>query len=205
MDSDKLVTANFFVGAFSLTTTVNGQGSIEPANGSYPVGAVITLIAIPVDGWNFVSWSGAISSTENPLLLTINSDKLVTANPTAGSYSIVWKYANGRGTDRTAQLMENGSTRISSISMPSTGSWTSWAETSAINVNLSAGTLLVRLQATNSYGLSNIDYMTISDGSISAASCVGLKNAQESTEISKTDSEMDVKLYPNPVSNALNI
>ena len=115
--------------------------------------------------------------------------------PSAGSYSLACRYSNGGTTDRTGQLMIDGSTVVSSISMPATGSWTTWTTTSSTTVNLSAGNRLIRLQATNSSGLANIDYINITGINPTAVSCSGLKTTQE-TLFAGAD---NIKIYPNPV------
>ncbi len=114
--------------------------------------------------------------------------------PTTGSYSLIWKYANGSSTDRTGKLMVDGSTVVSTINMPSTGSWTNWATTSGTAINLSAGTKIIRLEATNTSGLSNIDYMSITGINPTAVSCVGLKVAGDAFT-----SKLDFEVFPNPV------
>jgi len=69
--------------------------------------------------------------------------------PSSGSYDLVWRYASGGSSDRPAQLMVDGSTVVSSVSMPSSGTWESRASTSGTAVNLSAGDRLIRLQGNN--------------------------------------------------------
>jgi hypothetical protein len=89
---------------------------------------------------------------------------------TGGTYTFAWRYANGSSTNRTAQLMVNGTTVVSNIDFNSTGSWTSWSTVSTSAI-LGSGTLDVRLQATTGEGLANIDYFIITGADASAASC----------------------------------
>lgn len=89
---------------------------------------------------------------------------------TGGTYTFAWRYANGSSTNRTAQLMVNGTTVVSDIGFNSTGSWTSW-NTVSTSASLGSGMLEVRLQATNGEGLANIDYITITGADASATSC----------------------------------
>lgn len=70
-------------GPFALSTAVNppGAGTVAPPGGAtYPDGSVVPLTATAAPGFAFVRWSGAISSTSNPLSLTMNADKAVVAN-----------------------------------------------------------------------------------------------------------------------------
>jgi len=81
MDSDKNIVANFTaVPTYSLTTSVTGSGSVSPASGNFEQGSVVTLTATPSSGYIFSSWSGDISGTANPINVTMNSDKSITAN-----------------------------------------------------------------------------------------------------------------------------
>jgi hypothetical protein len=93
--------------------------------------------------------------------------------------------------------MQDGTTIVSEISMPTTGSWTTWSETSSINVELSAGTILLRLEATSSGGLANIDYMEITGDGVSAVACTGLKSA------SLVNNTTNVNIYPNPANDVV--
>jgi hypothetical protein len=74
--SDTSKTSEFF----NLTTTANGQGSVSPGSASFVVGTTIHLSANPASGWKFDSWSGDISSTDNPASITLDSNISVTAN-----------------------------------------------------------------------------------------------------------------------------
>ncbi|UII27141.1 T9SS type A sorting domain-containing protein [Fulvivirga maritima] len=64
---------------YSLTTSVQGQGTVSPNGGTYNSGASVTLTATPANGWVFSNWSGAASGSSNPVTITMNSNKSVTA------------------------------------------------------------------------------------------------------------------------------
>ncbi len=89
---------------------------------------------------------------------------------TAGTYIFEWRYANS-GNDRPGNLIINSTTEVSGISFPGTGSWTTWDTTTAVEVTLTAGVKDIRLEATSSSGLANIDYIMISGANPQAASC----------------------------------
>ncbi|MBQ5388337.1 MAG: hypothetical protein IIU55_04600 [Paludibacteraceae bacterium] len=65
---------------YTLTTNVVGEGTIEGNAGSYVEGTTATLTASPADHYDFVNWTGDVTSTDNPLTITVNSDLTVTAN-----------------------------------------------------------------------------------------------------------------------------
>jgi predicted neuraminidase len=85
------------------------------------------------------------------------------------TYTITWRFANGKS-DRPADLIIDGTTVASDINFASTGSWTTWDEIS-VDVSVNSGIKDVRLEATGSGGLANIDYIEITGTNPQAASC----------------------------------
>ncbi|WMN10674.1 InlB B-repeat-containing protein [Marivirga salinae] len=83
MDADKTVTANFspLQRTLSLNAT-NGSitPDVAPTNGTYDNGTVVELTAVPDAGYQFDGWSGDASGTTNPISVTLDADKTVTAN-----------------------------------------------------------------------------------------------------------------------------
>lgn len=87
MNSDKTVYAVFIVpvAVIRLTTSVIGNGRIDPSEGIYNKGDKIILSATPDSGHNFVSWSGDIDGAEpvpgmpNQLRVTMDRDRHITA------------------------------------------------------------------------------------------------------------------------------
>ncbi|UCE95916.1 MAG: glycosyltransferase family 39 protein, partial [Candidatus Bathyarchaeota archaeon] len=64
----------------TLTINVEGGGSVSLNNtGPYYYGDVVELTAVPDPGWVFSEWSEDLSGSENPTLLTMDSDKVVDA------------------------------------------------------------------------------------------------------------------------------
>ncbi len=80
MDGDKSVTATF-VEEYSLTTTVIGDGhvAISPDQEAYEAGSEVTLTAVAGQDYYFAGWSGDASGISNPLIVTMDSDKSITA------------------------------------------------------------------------------------------------------------------------------
>lgn len=64
---------------YMVSTLVSGSGSVTPG-GTYPPGSVVTLTATPGVNARFVWWSGSISSTANPLALTVDGTMMIIAN-----------------------------------------------------------------------------------------------------------------------------
>ncbi|MGY3089348.1 putative repeat protein (TIGR02543 family) [Hymenobacter sp. UYAg731] len=72
-------------GPFTLTTAVFGSGTItkSPSQTTYANGTSVTLTATPAAGFQFSGWSGAATGTANPLSVTMNANKNITATFTA--------------------------------------------------------------------------------------------------------------------------
>ena len=84
MDSDKSLTANFKAitpVTHNLTISINGQGIINPSEGTheYPSGTQVTINVSAISGWDFDHWSGDATGTSPTIVITMDSDKSVTA------------------------------------------------------------------------------------------------------------------------------
>src|SRR3954463_6024226 len=66
----------------TLTINTNGNGTVSrnPTNSVYPSDATVTLSAVSGVGWQFASWSGDATDNVNPLNVTMDADKIITAN-----------------------------------------------------------------------------------------------------------------------------
>jgi pectate lyase len=67
---------------FKLTTATTGAGTIQTSTGGdmFHEGEPVTLTALPAPGWEFAGWGGAVSGASNPISLTMDGNKSVTAN-----------------------------------------------------------------------------------------------------------------------------
>ncbi|ACE85953.1 pectate lyase family protein [Cellvibrio japonicus] len=102
---------------------------------------------------------------------------------TAGSYNVSFRYANRGST--SAALVVNGSS--GSLSFPRTASLSSW-NTVTKTVNLVAGVNQLRLRATGSQEIANIDFMAVDGGAVSgacgsASSSVGVSSSSSSVTV----------------------
>jgi len=95
MDSNKTLTANFATNKYTLIVNINpsGSGSVtkNPDQPLYDHGATVQLTANPSSGWYFVGWSGDVPSgheNDNPLTITMDSNKTLTANFAINKYII---------------------------------------------------------------------------------------------------------------------
>ncbi|PYJ05067.1 MAG: hypothetical protein DME25_09070, partial [Verrucomicrobia bacterium] len=73
--------ASLSAGQASLAVAPDGFGrvTINPEASVYTLGANVTLTATPDSGQTFLGWSGDASGTTNPLLITMNQSKVITA------------------------------------------------------------------------------------------------------------------------------
>ena len=81
MNTNKSITAIFTAITYTLNVTaVNGTVAKNPNLTVYNSGSAVVLTATPALGYTFASWSGDIISTVNPLSVTMNANKNITAN-----------------------------------------------------------------------------------------------------------------------------
>ena len=79
--SDYVWTFSTIPQTFTLAiTAINGIVIKNPDHLTYDYDTLVQLNAIPDLGYDFVSWSGDIISTANPLTVTMNANKNITAN-----------------------------------------------------------------------------------------------------------------------------
>lgn len=54
-------------------------GSVSPPGGVFDEGAIVAFTATPAGGFKFDRWAGDASGTDNPITVTVDSDKNITA------------------------------------------------------------------------------------------------------------------------------
>ncbi|MEM2129705.1 MAG: M14-type cytosolic carboxypeptidase, partial [Candidatus Bathyarchaeia archaeon] len=100
---DTEVTARF-TGQYALTINVIGAGTVvkSPNKPFYKYGEPVELTAVADPGWTFSGWSGDLSGNENPVTITVTSEKTITATFTANNWwNSNWKYRRTITIDRT--------------------------------------------------------------------------------------------------------
>jgi hypothetical protein len=101
---------------FNLNTSVSppGAGSITrsadpncPSNSNrYLQGTQVTLTAIPGGGNEFINWSGSVSGSVNPVAVTMNGNRNVTAHFGLSCYTLVRNHT-GSGSDPVAAPLQS--------------------------------------------------------------------------------------------------
>jgi endoglucanase len=72
---------------YTLSIAVSGNGSTSPAAGTHTYASVtsVSVTATPASGATFTGWSGAATGTANPVAVTMDANKTLTANFSGGS------------------------------------------------------------------------------------------------------------------------
>ena len=65
---------------YTLTLSSSEGGTVTPESGSFGENESVELLATPDSTYVFVNWTGSSTSTDNPLSVTMDSDKSYTAN-----------------------------------------------------------------------------------------------------------------------------
>ncbi len=178
---------------YTWNTSVTGEYSITVRatddQGAISVSPVVLIFVLPDDGTEFltiqeneIGFCGVDGTIDNNNTGYTGDGFANTTNAAgtgiiwkvsvseSGNYSAEFRYANGASTDRTANLLVNGSFLVSGIDFPVTGSWTSWSREQS-SVYLNQGINELRLEASTGSGLANIDYLRLSGAPSSAANC----------------------------------
>ena len=80
---NSLITADFSPIVHTISLEVDGNGSTEPVVGTheYNEGDVVSITAIPDEGWQFDGWSGDVTDPQLTMTtLIVTSDKTITAD-----------------------------------------------------------------------------------------------------------------------------
>ena len=110
---------------FTLTVGYAGSGSgtiaFNPIGPVYAETAVVTLTSTPLISSAFIGWSGDVQTTINPITLTMDAPKTVTATFAIKTYVITpTAGANGSITPGTPQTVNYGASQTFTIT-PNTG------------------------------------------------------------------------------------
>ncbi len=94
--SDHTIAVSFALDQVTLTTSVVGNGSVSPDHGTYDYGAKASLTATASTGARFVGWGGDAAGTTNPLNVSLDDDRWITAVFAPNTYALTAR-AEGDG------------------------------------------------------------------------------------------------------------
>ena len=79
--ADRMYRCAYFPNTYFKMNTSATNGSIEMSvtDTAYLAGTEITLTAVPDSGYEFVQWTGDVSSTKSEIVITMNADKNIEA------------------------------------------------------------------------------------------------------------------------------
>lgn len=128
MNSNKNIVANFTlipVVTYSLNVTSNNGVVVKNPNlANYAQGSTVQLSATPNVGYTFAGWSGDATGTTNPLTVTMNSNKNITALFTlipASTYTLNTIAVNGTVLKNPNQTNYTAGTNVQLTATPNTG------------------------------------------------------------------------------------
>ncbi len=162
MDAAKSVTATFAINSYPLTVTVVGQGTVakSPDQPQYDHGTVVTLTATPALNWHFTGWSGAATGATNPVTVTMDAVKSVTATFAINSYPLaVTVVGQGTVTKSPDQPQYDHGTVVTLTATPAVGwhflGWSGAATGAAspVTVTMDAAKSVTATFAINTYPL----------------------------------------------------
>ena len=67
---------------YSLTLNIspNGGGTLSKSSGVFNENEIVSVLASANENYNFDGWTGSVTSNNNPLSISMDSDKIITAN-----------------------------------------------------------------------------------------------------------------------------
>ncbi len=165
--------------AYSLTTGVTGLGGISrnPDQSTYPAATQVQLTAVPQPGNKFSSWSGALTGSQNPATVTVNSNISVTANFVSSTSGFLTVAKSGAGTG----IVSGGGINCGTIctisaaggvtltATPNAGSlFSSWAGCDSVSTNTCTVNVISDRTVTANFGVDFISAPSVSVPSTSA-------------------------------------
>ena len=127
---------------YIVTISVNGNGNVTGANtGTYLEDTELTLTATPEDHYEFTGWTGDVNSTENPLTITVDGDKNITANFAKKQYTLtVFVNDENKGTIDVATGSHEYGTEVTLTATPKPGykllAWSNKATTPSVTLTM---------------------------------------------------------------------
>jgi len=223
MDSNKVIVASF-VQSYTLTLTIYPSGDgivdLDPPGGGYANGTKVTLAAVPTPGYLFSHWSGNITGLGPTITVTIDSDKVITANFVEGMTLNLTIDPGGGGSVNLnpAGGIYTRNTRVTLTATPSPGyGFSHWSgdissvnpsvtvamnEDKNVTANFVEGNPLTIFINPEGSGTVNLDpeggkYITNTQVTLTAAASSGYRFSHWSGDISGTDSTATITMDPS--------
>ena len=164
---------------YSLTTNAVGSGSvsINPSGGLYNSGTPVTLTATPEAGYQFSGWSGDLSGSLNPAVLTMNANKTIIATftPLPPQYTLtVNTVGSGNVALNPAGNVYNDGTTVTLTATPMAGyQFNGWSgdlsgSTNPVTLTMNANKIVVATFAIMDLGGQVLHQQTVTGSSSSS-------------------------------------
>src|SRR5437773_5038 len=172
MDAAKSITATFAINTYALDVTTAGSGAVakSPDHASYDHGSLVELTATPAVGYHFVGWSGDARGSHNPLSVTMDAAKNITATFAINTYALdVTTAGSGTVAKSPDHASYDHGSSVELTATPATGyhfaGWSGDASGSAnpLSVTMDAAKSITATFATNTYAL---DVTTAGSGTV---------------------------------------
>ena len=154
------ISASFAINTYTLTiTSVNGTVTKNPDQANYNHGSSVQLIATPSAGYIFTGWSGDATGSTNPLTVTMDANKNITANFAINTYTLTITSVNGIVIKNPDQANYNHGSTVQLTASPSAGyTFTSWSgdatgSTNPLTVTMDENKNIIANFAINTYTL----------------------------------------------------
>ena len=125
--SNQSITANFEKRKYPLTVSITGSGTVSEeiisagkTTTEYTSGSIIQLTATSDTGWEFTGWSGTVSSSENPIQLTVDESKTLEAVFGLISYNVIVNSSEGGSVSNNGGTYDHG-TEVTITATPNQG------------------------------------------------------------------------------------
>jgi uncharacterized repeat protein (TIGR02543 family) len=208
LNASRTLVANFATSGFSLNViAVNGIAVKNPVLVSYNTGAIVQLTATPSTGYTFTGWSGDATGSLNPLSITMNANKNITANfaLTVSGFTLNVVANNGSVLKNPDMISYSNGASVQLTATPNTGyifsSWSGDAtgSVSLLTVNMNANKNITAnfvLDGTNPVSPAGINLGSAGNFAVLAGS--GVSNTGVTTHIIG-----DVGAFPTATINGL--
>jgi hypothetical protein len=142
----------------------NGTVAVDPLQTNYTTGQVITLTAVPADGWSFAGWDGDVTGSDNPQQVTMLADMTVTATFTEDAEPTYRLFVPtvGNGTVEVEPSGPYTSGQVIELTAIATPGWSfaNWSGGAAGSDNPQQVTILADTTVTATFVLSSVEPST---------------------------------------------
>ncbi|MFZ3275244.1 MAG: ice-binding family protein [Lutibacter sp.] len=117
-----VLVANFTINTYTLEVIAeNGSVLKVPQQTTYNYGTTVVLMPTAASGYEFTSWSGDATGNNNPLTVTMNSNKIITANFSPLGFTLNVTAVNGSVVKNPNNTTYNNGDNVELTATPDSG------------------------------------------------------------------------------------